>query len=277
LRPNGTTVYMTQDLGTAMSRIEHFHPEKMIYVVATEQDRHFIVLFKILETLEPALKGRFYHLSYGMVNLPTGRMKSREGTVVDADELLNTLEKEAQKATREKWPDITEDDVQHRARYIALSAVKFYILKFVPKSTVLFDPKKSIDFKGNTGPYLLYTYARTRSILSMAGFTDSELPFDKNVIGRLWTEEERHVCLGLCALPAEIKNAAQSYDPSKIADSIFQIAKRFNLMYKDKHRNQIVKCEDPVLKTARLLLVRAVGNSLKLGLSLLGIETLERM
>jgi arginyl-tRNA synthetase len=277
LRANGTSVYMTQDLGTAIQRKELYQPDKLVYVVASEQDRHFVVLFKILETIDSTFKDRCRHLSYGMVHLPTGRMKSREGTVVDADDLVRELEEELLKKTKEKWPELDEAELKLRSHRLAISALKYFILRFTPKSNVIFDKDKSIEFTGNTGPYLMYSYARTRSLQRKAGVTDEQLGFDLEPLKLLQTEEERQVVLSLYLFLGDVLTSADYYDSSKVADATFHIAKKFNELFQDKEKHPIVNCEQQDLKIARLLLTRAVGSAIKLGLHLLGIETLESM
>eukprot|EP01125_Pyxidicula_operculata_P011641 TRINITY_DN3814_c0_g1_i1.p1 TRINITY_DN3814_c0_g1~~TRINITY_DN3814_c0_g1_i1.p1 ORF type:complete len:670 (-),score=190.64 TRINITY_DN3814_c0_g1_i1:50-2059(-) len=277
LRANGTSVYMTQDLGTAASRLEKYKPKKMIYVVASEQDRHFAILFKLIESLYPESKGNLYHLSYGMVNLPTGRMKSREGTVVDADDLVDGLSEMARVVTKEKWPQLTEEQVKFRADKIAMAAIKYYILSFGPATTVTFDPASSLQFKGKAGPYILYQYARTRSILTKCNLTLDQVGFKPECLVKLGTEEEQTLLKVLYTFNKEVQFAVDTHDPSKVCDVIYEIAKEFNTWYKLKEKHQVVNCEDPDLKDARLMLAVAVGSALKRGLDLLGIEPLEQM
>lgn len=301
LRNDGTSVYMTQDLGTAVDRFERNEKkgnqvDKLIYVVASEQNYHFQVLFKILEFLNSDYKGKLFHLSYGMVELPTGRMKSREGTVVDADDLLAETARLAFETTKEKWAakskEFSEHELAHRAQVISLACIRWFILRINPKTTVLYDPKKALDFSGNTGSYMLYTYARTRSILQKAGFGQLALEYDleqeqdanqkilpwcPQVFKTLHTDEERQVLLSLYQLPEEAQQACDNYDPSKLAEATYQVAQRFNELYFDKNKHQIVNCTDPALKHARCLLTLAVGAAIHKHLQLLGITTLEQM
>jgi len=277
LRGNGTSVYMTQDVGVAVKRITEYNPDKMIYVVACEQDRHFKILFAIVGHLLPEKSNVCYHLSYGMVNLPTGRMKSREGTVVDADNLIEEQQEIAVAITKEKWPDLTDEELHFRSQKIGLAAIKFFLLSFTPETSITFDKEKSLQFNGKTGPYLLYTYARTRSIFRKAGVDSNSISYDPTLFSKLSTPEEYSLLINLFWFPCEILRAAQAYDTSKITDSLFHISKSYSLFYKDKVRHAIVNCPDEELKKARLLLSLAVGNALKLGLTLLGIETLEQM
>eukprot|EP00163_Fabomonas_tropica_P009595 TRINITY_DN19412_c0_g1_i1.p1 TRINITY_DN19412_c0_g1~~TRINITY_DN19412_c0_g1_i1.p1 ORF type:complete len:850 (+),score=295.64 TRINITY_DN19412_c0_g1_i1:141-2690(+) len=277
LRANGTTVYMTQDLGTAFSRMDKFNANRMIYVVANEQDYHFAVLFKILGLLRPEMDGRCYHLSYGMVNLPSGRMKSREGTVVDADDLIDSLVALSREKTKEKWPELEGADLENRALLIGLAALKFYMLAFAPSSTVMFDPEKSIDFTGKTGPYMLYSYARSRSVLNKCGVTDDDVPYAPERVAGLATQEERDTLNRLALFHAELAAAAADKDPSKVCTALFEVGQAFNSFYHNKNKHPIIDCPDPDLKNARLQLCRAVCAAIKKGLALLGIDVLERM
>jgi len=278
LRANGTTVYMTQDVGTAINRLQKYkNPSKLIYVVASEQDRNFQILFKLLEKLHPESEGHWFHLSYGMVLLPTGRMKSREGTVVDADDLAEGLSKMAREITKEKWPELSDEEVLFRADKIGMAALKFYILSFGPMTSITFDPSTSLQFKGKAGPYLLYQYARTRSIFKKAGENIDDIKFDTNCLAKLGTGEEQELLRALYQFPKDVQFACETRDPSKVCDSIYDISQYFNAWYRMKEKHQVVNCTDPVLKKARLLLVLASGNSIKRGLNLLGIETLEQM
>eukprot|EP01129_Flabellula_baltica_P010325 TRINITY_DN4355_c0_g2_i2.p1 TRINITY_DN4355_c0_g2~~TRINITY_DN4355_c0_g2_i2.p1 ORF type:complete len:599 (-),score=169.18 TRINITY_DN4355_c0_g2_i2:13-1809(-) len=277
LRANGTSMYMTQDIGVALGRVRDYNPDRSIYVVASEQNRHFKVLFGICNLLHPEQPDVFHHLSYGMVNLPTGRMKSREGTVVDADDLIMSIAKDAEPLTMSKWPDLPADQVSERTLFISLAALKFYITSFTPDTTVTFDVESAISFKGKTGTYLLYTYARTRSIFRKADVDFDTYELNYECLSALETPEEMAVAYGLLWLPSEIVRAAKSYDTSKVADGIYRIASAFSTFYKDKNKHPIISCEDENVKNARLSLVKAVGNSVKLGLRLLGIDVLEEM
>jgi len=276
LRANVTSIYMTQDVGVATKRWEKYKsPQRMIYVVASEQDRHFQILYKLLESLIPESKGHWYHLSYGMVNLPTGRMKSREGTVVDADDLLEELTQMATKITKEKSPELSEEEINFRGKKIALAALKFYILSFNPPTTITFNPENSLQFSGKSGPYLLYQYARTRSIFRKAGEDITKFQFDLLCLMKLGTTEERELLRAMYLFPLDVKFAVESRDPSKVCDSIYSISQYFNTWY--RITDKVVRCTDPLLKRARLQLVLAVGSAIQKGLQLLGIETLEVM
>jgi len=286
LRANGTSVYMTQDIGTAANRLEKYKAKKMIYVVADEQNRHFQILFKLMEKLLPQSKDTWYHLGYGLVLLPEGRMKSREGTVVDADDLIEDLAQIAEKTTKEKWekksekehlPPLSAEEAKRRGEKVAMAAIKFYILSFGPGTTVTFDPEASLQFSGKAGPYMLYQYARTRSILRKANATPESMKFDSACLNKLSTDEEHAVVASLFQIPRELDFASKKLDPSKICDLIYGICQVFNAFYKLKDKHQILNCADPELKQARLLIVLAVGNAIKTCLTLLGIEVLEQM
>ncbi len=277
LRADGTSVYMTQDLGTAVSRYEKFGAERMVYVVADEQNYHFQVLFGILALLRAELKGACKHLSYGMVNLPSGKMKSREGTVVDADDLLDELQGLAADKTRERWPELPPEQSEARARTIGLAALKYFILSVSPSTTMLFDPAKSIEFTGDTGPYLLYAYARTRSIFEKAELDFAALDFEPEVLAGLGDAEERALLASLYNFPAELRRAADELDPSRVAAATYAVARSFSAFYYDRDKHDIVGCTDPGLRRARLQLTKAVGVAVRRGLELLGIPVLERM
>lgn len=281
LRSNGTSVYITQDIGTAIERYKDFEYDKMIYVVADEQNHHFRVLFGILAELRPDLAGRFEHLSYGMVTLPNGRMKSREGTVVDTDDLILEMtrlvhEVMDNKTDREHYADADDAELDRRAKVIALAALKYFLLNITPTSWMEFNPEKSLDLQGRTGAYCLMNYARTRSILRKAGYVHQEVVSD-DILGALDTAEEKKVLMMLMQCPAAILWAAENSDPSKIAEYLFNLCKTFAFIFTDKAGHPILTCEDPKVRQARLALVDALGTVLRMGLGLLGIETLEEM
>ena len=281
LRSNGTSVYITQDIGTAVERYRDYHYDKMIYVVADEQNHHFRVLFGILGELYPELAGRFVHLSYGMVTLPNGRMKSREGTVVDTDDLIEEMarlvhEVMDNKADREHYAEADADELEHRAQVIALAAVKYFLLNITPTSWMEFNPEKSLDLQGRTGAYCLMNYARTRSILRKAGYVHSDA-VDPAVLGALRTPEEKKVLLTLMQCPNAITWAASTNDPAKVAEYLFNLCKSFAFIFTDKAGHPILTCPDDAVRAARLALVDALGTVLRMCLGLLGIETLEEM
>jgi len=281
-RSDGTSVYITQDLGTALMRHAELGYERMIYVVANEQDYHFKVLFGVLGALEKELEGRFEHLSYGMVTLPRGmgKMKSREGTAVDADELLDEMKQLARKEIEAKlvlehYTGIDEVEIGRRAEAIGQAALKYYLLDVSPASTMVFDPEKSLDFAGRTGAYCLYAYARTRSLLRKSGWDDSQRDFA--ALAMLRTEEEKRVVKELMAFHEAVRWAGESRDPSRIAEYLFNLCKSFAFIFTDKKGHPIISCDDPTLRKARIQLVEALGVVLAIGLDLLGIETLEEM
>ncbi len=276
LRGDGTSVYMTQDLGTATTRFDEYEMDRMVYVVGDEQQYHFDVLFRILGLLRPELKGRCIHLAYGMVELPEGKMKSREGTVVDADELLDEMEALAREALEERYDDLEEAEVAHRARVIGLAALKYFVLDFAPRTTVHFDPKKSIDFQGRTGPYCLYGYARINSISQkVGGWPEVGGASREEALGALGTELEMALVNHLKGWPETVRVAAQNQSPSRITEYLFHLAKAFSTLYNDgDHR--IVELEGP-RRAGLLLLAKATQIALGSGLSLLGIEVLEEM
>ncbi len=278
LRSNGTSVYITQDIGCAIERYKDYHYDRMIYVVADEQNHHFKVLFSILGLLKPELKGQFEHLSYGMVTLPNGRMKSREGTVVDTDDLIEEMAGLVKgvmddKTNREHYADADEAELQRRSKVIALAAIKYFLLDVTPGSWMEFNPEKSLDLQGRTGAYCLMNYARTRSILRKAGYIR-----DKNAdLSKLNSMQEKKLLMNLMKFHTTLNWAAESRDPSKLAEYLFNLCKSFAFIFTDKAGHPILTCEDPAVKAARLALVDAIGVVLKMGLNLLGIETLEEM
>lgn len=279
LRSDGTSVYMTQDLGTAIARFDEFGVDRMVYVVGDEQDYHFQVLFEILDLLRPGLAERLFHLSYGMVLLPEGKMKSREGKVVDADDLVAEMIALAETEVRARYEEegLGADEIKHRARVIGLAALKYYILDFNPRTTVKFDPAKSIDFQGRTGPYLLYSYARIQSIVREAGgLPDLDGAARAEALGALGTDLELAVIRELQDWPRMAALAARLLDPSKVTEQLFKISKAFATMYNDRQRHKIIEVASP-RREGMLLLAQAVARTLATGLQLLGIETLDEM
>ena len=273
LRSDGTSVYMTQDLGTAERRFEESHLDSHVYVVGNEQDYHFQVLKLILSKLGFDWAQRIYHLSYGMVELPEGKMKSREGTVVDADDLIEKMYQEA-KATSEasgKLADMSEEEKDKLYHMIGLGALKYFILKVDPKKTMLFDPKESIDFNGNTGPFIQYTHARIKSILRKAEGEGKTARIDDGV--ELSAKEVRLVKL-LASYPAKVKEAADSLSPALLANYSYELAKEFNQYY---HDTPILKETDSNLLSMRLSLIGEVAEVLEKAMGLLGISLPDRM
>ena len=272
LRSDGTSVYITQDFGTAIKRIEEDFPkvEGMIYTVGNEQDYHFKVLFLILQKLGFAWAKNLYHLSYGMVELPNGKMKSREGTVVDADDLMEEMVQVAEELSQElgKLDGYDQQQKQQLYRVIGLGALKYYILKVDPKKKIAFNPQESIDFQGNTGPFIQYTYARIQSILRKAG----ELPALPTT-GELHAKE-RELIKQLSLFASVVQQAADTYSPALIANYVYELVKEFNSFYQNV---SILGEEAPIKRALRIHLSRKVGEVISTGFDLLGIEVPERM
>ena len=275
LRSDGTSVYMTQDIGTAEMRYEDYPIDKMIYVVGNEQNYHFQVLSILLDRLGFKWGKDLVHFSYGMVELPNGKMKSREGTVVDADELIAGMIADARQTSDElgKFDDMTEEEKQHIARIVGMGALKYFILKVDARKNMLFNPEESIDFNGNTGPFIQYTHARIRSILRKA-------EAEGTAIGRLeikdltLSEKEISLIQKLNDFPNVILQAGKDYSPSGIANYCYELTKEFNQFY---HDHSILGAESEEAKQFRLVLARNVAKIIKTGMALLGIEVPERM
>ena len=273
LRADGTSVYITQDLGTAQMKYDDFSMDESIYVVGNEQDYHFKVLFLILDKLGKSWAKGLYHLSYGMVDLPSGKMKSREGTVVDADDLIAEMVATAKQKTEAlgKVDNFSEEEKESLYYKIGMGALKYFLLKVEPKKRLLFDPAESIDFQGNTGPFIQYTHARIKSLLSKAGFT-AGVKVD-NLLDLSATELEMIILLA--KYPSEIAAAARTFSPASLANYIYEVAKMFNKFYHEIP--PIVKEEDEQMKQHRLNLSWVTANVLKEGMRILGIEVPERM
>ena len=275
LRKDGTSVYMTQDLGTALLRHNDFGAERLIYVVGNEQDYHFKVLKLILGKLGFDWADKVYHLSYGMVELPNGKMKSREGTVVDADDLIAEMEVTAEEMCRDhgKNDDMTPEQLKELYHMLAMGALKYFILKVDPTKNMLFNPAESIDFNGNTGPFIQYTHARICSIVRKAAeqgvVLEAELP--QTVV---LTDKERAVVKCLHDLPSTVASAAANYSPAMVANYAFDLAKSFNSFYQD---TPILRETDESLRLFRVKLCSLVALSLKNTMRILGIEVPERM
>ena len=275
LRRDGTSVYMTQDLGTALLRHNEFDADKLIYVVGNEQDYHFKVLKLVLGKLGFDWADKVYHLSYGMVELPNGKMKSREGTVVDADDLIAEMEVTAEEMCRDhgKNDDMTPEQLKALYHTLALGALKYFILKVDPTKNMLFNPAESIDFNGNTGPFIQYTYARIRSIVRKAAEqegTDHSL----NVKPLELNAKERAVVKALHDLPGTVASAADSYSPAMIANYAYDLAKNFNSFYQD---TPILRETDANIRLFRVKLCALVAVALKNTMNILGIDVPERM
>ncbi len=270
-RRDGTAVYMTQDIGTAIQRVKDYQDiTGMIYTVGNEQDYHFKVLFLILKKLGYQWADHLYHLSYGMVDLPSGKMKSREGTVVDADDLISDMAKTAKKISEElgKIDDFTEKEKEHLYHTIGLGALKYYILKVDPKKRILFNPEESVDFQGNTGPFIQYTYARIQSILRKG-----ELSVKSSNLEVLHPKE-KELIKQLQLFPETIQQAAAQYSPALIANYTYELVKSFNSFYQNV---SILGADFEEEKSFRIKLSRAVSDVIKTAFGLLGIDVPERM
>ena len=275
IRSDGTSVYMTQDLGTAQLRYDEYHPQKLIYVVGNEQIYHFDVLKLILKKLGKNWAENIYHLSYGMVELPEGKMKSREGKVVDADDLMQEMFVTAEKMTRElgKMEDFSEGEAIALFRQVGLAALKYFILKVDPMKTMVFNPEESIDFNGNTGPFIQYTYARIQSVLRKAAEANfpgmDPLSMDFELIPK-----EISLIKLLAEFPEVVKEAGGTYNPSVVAAYVYDLAREYNQFY---HDHSILKAGNPHVVHFRIELSHFVGNVIKTAMGLLGIEVPEKM
>lgn len=275
LRSDGTSVYMTQDIGTAEMRFKDFPIDKMIYVVGNEQNYHFQVLSILLDRLGFKWGKELVHFSYGMVELPNGKMKSREGTVVDADELIAEMIADARKTSDElgKYDDMSEQEKQDIARIVGLGALKYFILKVDARKNMLFNPEESIDFNGNTGPFIQYTYARIRSIMRKADAEGIKLPQQLSTNAPL-NDKEIALIQKLNDYKAVVEQAGTDYSPSGIANYCYELTKDFNQFY---HDYSILNANSEEEKTARLVLAANVAKTIKNAMQLLGIEVPERM
>lgn len=272
LRRDGTSIYITQDIGTAINRHEDWPFDSLIYVVASEQNYHFKVLFHVLDKLGYAWAKDLHHLSYGMVFLPEGKMKSREGTVVDADDLIQSLTDMAKEQILEKGREEDLDDVDDTAHKIALGALNYYILQFNPSKDFVFNPKESLSFTGNTGPYLQYMGARISSMLRKYDASQySDVPFDPAVLS---LEDEREMLKMLSSFPEIVGKACSQYDPSIVCAFLYDLSKKFSHWY---HDNQILKADTPELVKARVSLCEMVLQVMKNAFDLVGIPFLEKM
>lgn len=275
LRSDGTSVYMTQDIGTAEMRFKDFPIDKMIYVVGNEQNYHFQVLSILLDRLGFKWGKELVHFSYGMVELPNGKMKSREGTVVDADELVAEMIYDAKKTSEDlgKFSDMTEEERDEIARIVGLGALKYFILKVDARKNMLFNPEESIDFNGNTGPFIQYTYARIRSIMRKAAEQQIDIPGTLDG-GMPLNDKEVELIQKMSEYGAAVAQAGKDYSPSGIANYCYELTKQFNQFY---HDYSILREEDPVKVLVRLVLAKNVAKTIKNGMALLGIEVPERM
>ncbi|MDA0778305.1 MAG: arginine--tRNA ligase [Bacteroidetes bacterium] len=272
-RSDGTSVYITQDIGTADLKYQDFTMDKFIYVVGNEQDYHFKVLQLILKKLNKPYADGLFHLSYGMVDLPEGKMKSREGTVVDADELMEEVVNTAQKQTEElgKTEGMSPEQLETLYETLGMGALKYYLLKVDAKKRMLYDPKESIDFQGNTAPFIQYTYTRINSILRAASETGLAVKFE---FPDQLAPEEKELIVLMNGYPEAVNAAANHYNPSEIANSIYELAKAFNKFY---HEHSILGATKENERNFRITLSQAVGETIKHGFGLLGITVPERM
>lgn len=275
LRADGTSVYMTQDIGTAKLRFQDYPIDKMIYVVGNEQNYHFQVLSILLDKLGFEWGKSLVHFSYGMVELPNGKMKSREGTVVDADELVAEMVRQARETADEsgKFADMPEEEKAQVARIVGMGALKYFLLKVDARKNMLFNPEESIDFNGNTGPFIQYTYARIRSILRKAAEAGIEVPAQLPTDVELSVKEEALV-QHVADFANVVRQAGQEYSPSSVAAYCYDLVKEYNQFY---HDFSILREEDAKKRAFRLVLSKNVAKVVRLGMSLLGIEMPERM
>ncbi|MCX7778678.1 MAG: arginine--tRNA ligase [Patescibacteria group bacterium] len=271
IRADGTSIYITQDLGLAKLKYDEYKPDLSLYVVGSEQRHHFKVLFKILEVFGYPWVKNCFHLAYGLVFLPAGKMKSREGIVVEIDELLAEVKKIAKSEILKREKDISPKILEERAEKIALASLKFFFLKFTPEEDIFYEPEKEISFEGATGPYLQYAYARIQSILEKSDWREENLAtIDYSFLKE---KEEKEILKFLFNFPEVLEKSAFYYNPSFLANYLLQLAQAFNTFY---HRYQVLTAEKDI-REARLVLIKAVAQVLKNGLSILGIEVLERM
>ena len=275
LRSDGTSVYMTQDIGTAEMRFKDFPIDKMIYVVGNEQNYHFQVLSILLDRLGFKWGKELVHFSYGMVELPNGKMKSREGTVVDADDLIATMVGDAKKTSEElgKFSDMTEEERSEIARIVGMGALKYFILKVDARKNMLFNPAESIDFNGNTGPFIQYTYARIRSILRKAAEQGVNIP-ERLADNMPLNQKETELIQKMDEYSAAVRQAGKDYSPSGIANYCYELTKDFNQFY---HDYSILNADSEEEKVVRLVIAKNVAKTIKNGMALLGIEVPERM
>lgn len=272
LRSDGTAVYMTQDIGTAIQRVKDFPDVSgMVYTVGNEQDYHFKVLFLILKKLGFEWAENLYHLSYGMVELPSGKMKSREGTVVDADDLMQEMTTTAETISKElgKLEGYAEEEKQKLYKIIGLGALKYFMLKVDPKKSMLFNPEESVDFAGNTGPFIQYTYARIQSILRKANFD-----FSETISGIVLHPKEKELLKNLASFPILIQQAAKQHSPALVANYTYELVKEYNSFYQAV---PILPESNVTLKNFRVQLSQKVGETIQSAFALLGIEVPERM
>lgn len=270
LRSDGTSVYMTQDLGTAVQRFKDNDIQKLIYTVGNEQDYHFDVLFKILKKLGYSWADNLYHLSYGMVELPEGKMKSREGTVVDADDLMQEMYETAKEKAEElgKLDALSADDKEKSYETVGIGALKYFMLKVDPRKKMLFNPKESVEFNGNTGPFIQYTYARIQSLLTKANYQE------RKISSYGMTQTEKELIMNIAAFKDTVTKAADTLSPAVVANYVYDLVKSYNSFYQN---NPILNQDDENTRQFRLELSDLTAKIIKKGLKLLGIGTVDRM
>jgi arginyl-tRNA synthetase len=274
LRADGTSVYITQDIGTAVQRFDEFHLDEHIYVVGNEQEYHFNVLKSILHRLGYSWSEHLFHLSYGMVNLPEGKMKSREGTVVDADDLVSEMVETAREMANElgKLEGLSETEVEQVCRIVGLGALKYFILKVDPKKNMTFNPRESIDFNGNTGPFIQYTYARIQSVLRKAEV--EEVSYAGSTPTIQMSQKERELIMLTTSFPSIVTQAAEQLSPALIANFVYDLAKEYNQFY---HDHFILRETNEEVRRLRLQITQRVGICIKNAMGLLGIDVPSRM
>lgn len=272
LRADGTSVYMTQDIGTALFKATEFNLDRSIYIVGSEQNHHFHSLFTILKALGYSWADGCFHLSYGMVNLPEGKMKSREGTVVDADDLVKEVSSMVAKEIKKRNQNLSEEESQRRSLIIAVGAIKFHLLKMTPGQSIRFNPAESVSLEGFTGPYCQYAYVRAVAILRSAGVEEIDLKsIDFSVLGQ---REEIILAQKIMQFSEEVAQAARELNPSRIAMNVFEVAQNFNQFY---NKHSVLNAESEQLKQARIALVKSAQIVIRNGLFLLGIDTIDEM
>jgi arginyl-tRNA synthetase len=271
LRGDGTSVYITQDIGTAQMKYEQYQMDASLYVVGNEQEYHFKVLFLILEKLGKTWAKGLFHLSYGMVDLPSGKMKSREGTVVDADDLIAEMIQSAKEQSEAlgKVSEFEEAEKENLYRMIGMGALKYYLLKVDPKKRLLFDPNESIDLQGHTGPFIQYSYARIQSILRKANVS-----IDAKILVDDLNANEKECIMLMLKYPIIIEESAKAYSPALLSNYLYELAKTFNKFY---HDDPILKVEDEQRLQFRLMICQTTSRIIATGMALLGIEVPERM
>jgi arginyl-tRNA synthetase len=274
LRSDGTSVYMTQDIGTASQRFSEYHLDDHIYVVGNEQEYHFNVLKLVMKKLGYDWANHLFHLSYGMVQLPDGKMKSREGTVVDADDLVEEMTSTAREMSQElgKFDELNSDEANEIVQMVGLGALKYFILKVDPKKNMTFNPKESIDFNGNTGPFIQYTHARIQSVLRKAN--ESGIAIPHTIVSMEIAKKERELIKLISLFPSIVSQAGDQLSPALIANFVFELAKEYNQFY---HDYTIIKEENDKLRGLRLLISKEVANVIRLSMWMLGVDVPSRM